>query len=238
MPTTIPQPIAVWEKNNALTDSVGGYTLTNSSGSYTTGKLGGATGARSSSANRDTTAAAICNLATETHSFAIWFYWNFTDGSGSLFQINLDKATGAGNRFQTYLANDSLDALTLYYPGSSLDVTSFALKNEWNHLVYSRDIAGNAFKAMLNGNLAVNVTNPANSGSGAAVRFRITPLVFTLIDDQAAIWSVALTDTEMLAVHNSQSGIEWANPWVSPYSAGGGAGARASSIGIGYFYGN
>lgn len=226
MPTTIPQPIAVWEKNNALTDSVGGNTLTNSSGSYTTGKLGGATGARSSSANRDTTAAAICNLATETHSFSMWFYWDFTGGDGYLINYQLHKASGAGNAFAFFgFSNDAPNALTLNYSNQNLDVTASAILNGWNHLIYSRDKVGNSFKVYLNGTQVVSTTDPGNAGSGSATRFRIQALVFTLKDDQSAIWDVALTDAQMLAVHNSQSGIEWANPWVSPYSAGGGAGA-------------
>ncbi len=221
MPTTIPQPLVLWEFNNALTDATGGgRTFTNSTGSYTTGLLGGSTGARSSSASRSRVGdTALADLATATHALSLWFKWDFVD---NVLTVTINKTTGAGNGFKVYVSDDaSTPARTILVNNVEVaNVDSAYIANGWNHLIYSCNRTNNTLQIILNGVSVYNSIIPTNA-SGGATNFSIGSAGATITNDQYAVWTQALTEDQMLAVCNSMSGIEWtSDPWESPYGAG------------------
>jgi len=215
----VSQPIAVWEFNDSLADATGnGHTATSTSGSYVAGKLGNARSGAWSQAD-----AAITNLVTATNfSLASWVYIDSSLDLSELGAWNAFMRNGSGIWGMTITAGYENSGDFVFDFGGATPVSSGMVTLPLDAFVHVAFVkSGTTAKIYLNGSQIATGSHGGVSGSGTpeiAISADGTP-----VTDSAAIFDVALTGAEVTELYNSGSGLAWANPW----SAGGGAGARA-----------
>jgi hypothetical protein len=209
------------ESSGNAADSVGSNTLTNTSVTYSTGKIGnGAVFVPASSANLQISSGSQVGLnITSDLSLSLWFKPNATPGSG---QVLLSKSnfTTSNRTYQLSYENSGSPWLVWQISASGtnsvqtiMTYTTTLTNSTWYHLVVRYKASTTTSTIYIDGSLvATNTGMPSSIFNGTSAftlgaRSNTTADVF--LDgmlDEVGIWSREITTTEIAYLYNSGSG--------------------------------
>lgn len=223
--------VAYWKLDDngsgglSLVDSSGNsHTLTNN-GSVTlgTGKIGGCASIAGDNSN-SLTVPSLSAIGTEDFAFSFWFNSSNFDPHGGGYYSTIYES----NYTNGVLIRPKTDgsALQVYVAGTSNDFTHSLSTSTWYHAVISRSsgvvtcyINGASIgTASLSGNATVSDTSKIGQNN------RDGSESFSGLIDEFAIWSRALSSSEITSLFNSGAGLSYPftlpNPWSLKTSGG------------------
>lgn len=220
------------ESSGNATDAVNSLTGTNTSATFSTGKLNNA--AYFGGSAYFTVADNALLEPTNAISIGGWVYISST----SSFQMILAKGENAGDtrsyEMRCYSTTTQIEVQMRTGGGSYTQArTTTAIgTGVWKHVIFTRN--GSTQKIYIDGvsdTLAVNITQTTNidySTDDLWIGQRNGGLRFNGRLDMIGIWDVELTSAEVTELYNSGTGVEY------PFSSGGSTFApRMSLLGVG-----
>ena len=205
--------LGYWKMNNNWNDSKNSYNGTGSSGvTFTTSsQVGGYAGSFDGVSNEVTVAdaAALDNL-----SGVSVFAWVKPTLSGSATQVVFDKWDGTTNNYGYTLRVTTTGALNVWlgnasgHNGGYTTSTGIITANQWQHIGLTYD--GTTLTVFLNGkSVGTQSTSVGIGGTSSPLWFGGRSsggsYFYAGAEDDVALWSKALTSTEVSTIYNRQS---------------------------------
>ena len=211
----ITTPQSYWkmdESSGNAVDVVGGFNGTNTSVTYSAGKINNGANFNGSTSKLDLSTTAFA--PTTAISFSCWVNCTSYTSRQALF-VKSDGVSNATSVFVFEVGNASGKATMSLFSGSNISTTSTSslTTSVWTHLVFTYD--GTNMNIYINGSLdkttAGSITmNSITQGTALGYFGSLAALQLNGSLDECAFWSnYALTSTEVTELYNGGTGLQY-----------------------------